>query len=175
MSFSRAYFYFAMVVCLGAIQGCATPANTAAMTVIEKPSKINEKLRQSIIIDSVAGGRETNPLWTSQVGTNGFRGALEGSLLSAGYLASNPSRAKYRLSANLLELNQPMVGLTLDVKSNVLYQLKDDSGGVRGIPVSAVGVAGFSDAALAFERLRIANERSIYENIKELLRQLSEQ
>ncbi|MDD5364687.1 MAG: hypothetical protein PHR30_05055 [Gallionellaceae bacterium] len=163
-----------LAIMTGALQGCASPATQQGMTVT--PSMVertNDTFKHAIRIDSVAGGKDTNPLWTSQVGTEDFKKALTDSLGNAGYLASSDDQAKYALSANFLELDQPLIGLTLDVKSSVQYQLKGN-GLDKSIPVRATGTAGFSDAAIAIARLRIASERSILENIKELLRQLAD-
>jgi hypothetical protein len=46
---------------------------------------------------------------------------------------------------------------------------------IEGEGQSATGTATTSDAFVAIERLRIANERSVKENIKEFLRQLPAQ
>ncbi|MDD5248027.1 MAG: hypothetical protein PHY45_03525 [Rhodocyclaceae bacterium] len=164
----------ALIATVAALQGCATPATSQGMTVSSSMvGRTNDDLKHAIRIDGVNGGKNTNPLWTSQVGADGFKQALEGSLGNAGYLATSPDQAKYSLTANLLQLDQPLVGLTLDVASNVQYELTG-SGMDKSIPIAATGSAGFSDAALAFERLRIANERSILENIKGLLKELAE-
>lgn len=71
-----------------------------------------------------------------------------------------------------------MFGLTFDVKSNIVYKLESTDPTTsysKSIPVNATGTATTSDAFVAIERLRIANERSILENIKALLKQLQNQ
>ncbi|MCB5184219.1 hypothetical protein LG201_03270 [Methylobacillus gramineus] len=40
------------------------------------------------------------------------------------------------------------------------------------LPIKATGTATFSDAAVAIARLRIANEKSIQNNIAEFIKQL---
>jgi hypothetical protein len=152
--------------------GCATPATSQAMTV--KPglaAPVNPRLKGAVAIDDVKGGKETNPLWTSQVDAAGFRKALSDSLAIAGYLAPDPGSAKYKVSADLRSLDQPLVGFTLEVKSNVHYEIAG-VGAPRAYDVQATGTASPSDAFVAFERLRIANERSVMENIKEFLNRL---
>ena len=76
------------------------------------------------------------------------------------------------LSAKLFKLDQPMFGLTLDVKSNVIYEVAGQ-GVTKSYPVNSTGTATFSDAAIAVQRLRLSNERSILENIREFLKQLA--
>ena len=154
------------------LTGCATPANPQAMIVNPDASIApNEKLKGMFAIGSIIGGQDTNPLWTSQVDNKSFGEALRGTLAAFGYLASDPASAKHRIDANLMSLAQPLFGLTFDVQSNVQYVvITGDS--KKEYLVSASGVATFSDSALAIERLRIANEKSIKENITQFLRRL---
>lgn len=162
------------VLILGIVQltGCATSATSQAMTVQPQTTSIvNPKLKNSIRVDAVNGGKDTNPLWTSQVDNAGFKKALEDSLAIAGYLAAANTSPPYTLSADLKELDQPLFGLTFDVKSSVVYKLSGN-GATKDYPVNATGTASVSDAFVAIERLRIANERSIQENIKALLKEL---
>jgi hypothetical protein len=153
--------------------GCATSATPQAMTV--KPGStaaVNPKLKGAVKLGEITGGKETNPMWTSQVDNSSFKKALQDSLAISGYLATDPAQAKYAVSANLATLDQPLMGFTLDVKSNVAYQLTGP-GVSRAYPVNATGSATMSDAFAAVERLRISNERSVLENIKEFINQLA--
>jgi len=153
--------------------GCATAARPDAMTVkLDTGTAVSARLKGAVALGQVSGGESTNPLWISQVDNDGFKKAFEASLTSYGYLATNPASAKYTVAAKLLKLDQPMFGLTLDVKSNVVYELSG-AGASKSYPVNATGSATFSDAPLAFERLRLSNERAILENIREFLKQLA--
>jgi uncharacterized lipoprotein YajG len=155
------------------LSGCATPATSQAMTV--KPgttAAVNPKLKGAVKVADVTGGKETNPLWTSQVDNAGFKKALSDSLAISGYLAPDASKAKYSVSAELMELEQPIIGFNFDVKSNVNYKLAGPAS-ARAYPVKATGTATVSDAFVAIERLRIANERSVLENIKQFVNELS--
>lgn len=155
------------------LAGCATPATSQAMTV--KPgavAAVNPKLKGQVAVADVKGGKETNPMWTSQVDAAGFRKALTDSLAVSGYLAPDAASAKYKVSADLVALEQPLFGLTFDVKSDVKYQVSG-TGAPRDFVIKATGTAGTSDAFVAVERLRIANERSVMENIKEFLNRLA--
>lgn len=155
------------------LAGCATSAAPQAMTVKAGDAAVaHPKLKGAIRLAEVTGGKETNPMWTSQVDGASFKRALEDSLANSGYLATDPAKAPYVVSAKLAELDQPLVGFTLDVKSNVAYQLTGP-GVSRTYPVNAVGSATVSDAFVAVERLRISNERSILENIKAFINQLA--
>jgi len=153
--------------------GCATSATSQAMTV--KPgatASVNPKLKGAVALGDVSGGKDTNPLWTSQVDTAGFKKALQDSLAISGYLATDPAKATYKVSADLKSLDQPIMGFTYDVKSNVDYKVSGPKG-VQPYGVKATGTATVSDAFAGVERLRIANERSVMENIKDFINQLA--
>lgn len=155
------------------LTACATPATHEAMTVAQSdlPVQLNEALKGTIYVGSVSGGEETNPLWTSEVDAASFKQALEGSLQVAGYKGVEAD-GNYRLDANLQELHQPHFGMTFDVVSNVEYRLTR-KGQVKVFPVTATGTATVSDAFVAIERLRLANEKSMKENIRIFLEQVS--
>jgi hypothetical protein len=160
----------AVVIQLG---GCATSATSQAMTV--QPAAVaalNPKLKGALRVDEVSGGKDTNPLWTSQVDNAGFKKALTDSLAITGYLAQDPAQARYSVDATLVSLDQPVFGLTYDVKSEVNYKLTGPTRS-QSFPVRATGTATTSDAFVGVERLRVANERSIMENIKAFIQQLA--
>jgi hypothetical protein len=158
------------------LTGCATPATQQAMSVSTQdvPTTFNANLKGQVAVVNVTGGKETNPMWTSQVDAQSFKAALDKSIAIAGYKANDPNQAKFSVDANLQELNQPMFGFTFDVVSTVLYTVTGD-GKQQQMPVTATGTASTSDAFVGMERLRIANERSIKENIKLFLQRLSDQ
>lgn len=165
-----------LIILVAILAGCATPASQQAMSVSlqDVPASLNANLKGQVIVNSVTGGKDTNPMWTSQVDAQGFKGALDKSIAIAGYKANDASKAKYSIDANLQSLDQPVFGLTFDVVSTVLYTVSGDNK-QRQIPITATGTASTSDAFIGVERLRIANERSIKENIKLFLQKLSEQ
>lgn len=161
-----------LVLCVAELTGCATPATSQAMTVQPQAATVvNPKLKSAIRVDTITGGKDTSPLWTSQVDNEGFKKALVDSLAIAGYLTPANATAPYTLSAELKELDQPLFGLTFDVKSSVEYKLSGN-GSTKNYPINVTGTATPSDAFIGIERLRIANERSIQENIKALLKEL---
>ena len=155
------------------LTGCATPAKPQAMVVqprVDAPV-LSDSLKSSFFVSNVSGGKGTNPLWTSKVGNAEFKEALEKSLAIAGLLASSDSAAKYKVSAILKELKQPFIGATFKVDSDVEYQISGENG-IQTIPIKAQGVATMGDSWVGVSRLRIANEKSINENIKAFLKRL---
>ena len=74
----------ASTVLLALLAGCATPAAVSNMSVYTTQRTAPAALKNAIAVADVTGGRETNPLWVSQVGSDAFPRALEDSLANAG-------------------------------------------------------------------------------------------
>lgn len=173
----RAHGHFAVAVLLVALGACASGARTNEMVVradasprLDEPSP----LHRSIALGRVDGGEETDPWWTSEVGTGEFREALRLSLEEHGYLAGDPAAAPYELSAVIVEVKQPGSSYTITVDSFVRYKLRQASGQtvifddvVRGSHTATV-----EDAFVGMERLQITNEGAMRDNIAALLARL---
>jgi len=157
---------------LSSLYGCATGANSGAMSISpsDMPTSANAELKGKAGVRNVGGGKETNPMLASQVDSNAFKTALSQSLRVAGYETSGVPT--YFVDAELQALSQPMFGLTFDVTSTVRYTV-EGQGKRKIFPITAVGTATTSEAFAGVERLRIANEKSIKENIKKFLNELS--
>lgn len=140
------------------------------MAVAPTPSLIasqGDLGHRSVTSVIVSGGSETNPLWTAQVSNNDLKTALESSLGAAGYLgADGPPMV---VTANMVELNQPLAGFDMSVTSRIQYSVTSAGRVVFNDTVSATGTATLSDAFAGVERLRLANEKSIQENIKQFI------
>lgn len=157
---------------LAIMSGCAAaPANKQAM-IVNPTATINENQKGKFVVNAVSGGKATNPFWTSQVNNENFEAALRESLALSGYSAADSSASKYKVDAELVSLKQPVFGLTFDVVSTVNYKVYGE-GFDKIFPIVATGTATTSDAFVAITRLKIANEKSIQENIKEFIKQLS--
>jgi hypothetical protein len=156
------------------LSGCAAaPANKAAMIVNPEnvTSVIKEEQKGKFIVSAVTGGTATNPFWKSKVSNESFEAALKESLALTS-LAATESGSKYKISADLVSLDQPSFGLTFDVISTVNYKVYGDTF-EKVFSITAKGTATTSDAFVAITRLKIANERSIQENISDFIKQLS--
>lgn len=168
----RVSIVLALAISAAILGGCATSATHQAMTVLPQDNAVvNSKLKSAVRIGTVTGGQETQSMGASQVDNAGFKKALENSLANAGYLALTDIGAPYTLSAELYVLDQPAFGLTFNVRSSVVYKLRGN-GSAKDFQIHATGTATVSDAFPAIKRLRIANERSIFESIKALLKEL---
>lgn len=158
-----------------AVAGCATaakPGNMAVMDASSIPVTESDPGYGKIAIGTVAGGQETNPMWTSEVSAADFETALRYSLQSQGYYSSSAD-APYRLRAQLENLEQPMFGANFTVTSTVLYELEDGDGNVLDEErIRAPHTTRFGEHLYATERLRLANEGSIQANIRQYLQHL---
>lgn len=163
-----------VVFCVTILAGCATPASIDRMSVSLPITKTNQALKNNIGVSDVTGGRETNPMWTSQVSSEGFRSALEKSLENANFLSKIVSAGKYQLTADLTRLDQPFIGLDMTVSSTVRYSLIETKTRkeVYTKVIQVSHTASFSDSLYGPERLKIANEGAIKNNIQALITDL---
>lgn len=165
-----------MLVLLAA---CAQPARVSQMVapnVMAPVAASNPELLDNFTIADVKGGKTTNPMWTSQVDNPEFREALDRSLAFNGVLATTADKAKYAVTAELLELKQPLMGFDLTVTSRVKYSVQErgSSAELFGEEITTPYTADFSSSLVAVERLRLANEGAIRESIRNFLTRLGE-
>jgi hypothetical protein len=158
--------------------GCASGATVQGMTAIpvDAPRQaFSAEFRGAIGIGIVTGGEDTNPLWTSEVGNAEFDQALRRSLqIQDLYAGTDDSR--YLLDAHLLDLNQPLMGFATTVTSSVKYRITERATKQTVLEELVVSsyTAQMSDSWYGVERLRLANEGSLRDNIAEFIKRLSE-
>lgn len=171
----RSFATAAAVAGLMGVAACATPSNPAMMSLPATPgltASAGDIGYKSVTTVSVSGGQETNPLWTAEVSNDAFKTALESSLTAAGYMGTEGR--PLTVTAALIELKKPFAGLDLTVTSQVRYTVSSADRSIFDETVSATGTASMGDALMATERLRMANEKSMKENIREFLRRFRE-
>ncbi len=156
------------------LAGCATPAAVEQMAVSLPIIQTNPALKNSIGVAEVTGGRDTNPMWTSQVSSDSFRRALEQSLESAGMFNKIVAGSKYQLTADLTRLDQPMMGFDMTVSSTVRYSLIETKTRkeVYARVIQIGYTAKMSDAFMGAQRLKLANEGAIKANIGSFINDL---
>jgi outer membrane murein-binding lipoprotein Lpp len=158
------------------LTGCAAPARIDQMTAYSTPQQrvAQTALRSNVAVRDVTGGKETNPMWVSNVGNSEFEQALEGSLRDVGLLANGKQAGKYMLIAHLDRIDQPMAGLDMTVTVGVVYSLVERASGkeVLNRRISMPYTATFGSAFAGAERLRIANEGAVRANITKLIEEL---
>lgn len=161
---------------VAAVAACASPAQVGSMVVAPQANSVAvpDGLRKAIYLEAVGGGEETSPMWMSKVSSSGLRDALDFSLAAHTMAAGNADRAQYLLSANLNALDQPVMGFDATVTSSVDYRLleKSTQKEVFREVVTAPYTAKFTDSLMGVERLRLANEGSIKENIRIFIERL---
>jgi hypothetical protein len=160
---------------LAGLSACASAAKPGAMAVaVSQSTLINETsgLHKAIETPAVDGGKETSPLWKSNVSSKDFAEALRQTLAANTMLASDSGR--FKLNAALIELKQPLVGLSLTVTARVKYSLSEAAGGkvIWEKEITTPYTAKMGDAFVAVKRLQLANEGAIRENIKQFVEQL---
>lgn len=165
----------AAVAILGmTVAACSQPARTDAMianvteATVVKP---DSPLKQSMTVASVTGGEETSPLWTSQVGNEGFLEALTLSLQQHTMLAT--SNGVMTLRVTLVELDQPLAGFDMEVTSTVRYVVEHQAQGVVfDETIRHAHLQDFSSAFVGSKRLQLANEGAIRNNISQFIEKL---
>lgn len=172
---SRRVLVSALTLSVVVLAGCATPARVDQMSATGSAQHrtVETPLRNNLAVKDVTGGTETNPMWVSKVSSSDFEKALEASLKSAGLLADRQA-GDFVLTADLMKLEQPFIGLDMTVTSSVRYMVIHRSSGktVFDSMVTTPYTAKLSDALIAMERLKLANEGAIRTNIGELLSRL---
>ena len=153
--------------------GCASPAKMENMTYHPRtPLSYDRSLKNEVGVNSTTGGEKTNPLWTSEISSEAFSGAVKNSLKSQGLLSDN---GRYQLQIKMLKTDQPIFGMNLTVTTKVNYILTDKTNHsiVLNETIEAPYTATVEDAFVAAQRLRLANEGSGRMNIRGLLERLS--
>ena len=167
-------FYLAIIIL--SLQACASAARPERMIPIFG-SSLETTEPTNIVVASVAGGSATNPLWTSQVDSSAFNQALNSSLSAASLqIATAENSSAYVLEASLNRLSQPLISINTSVTSEIFYKVTKqvDGSEVFAETVTATGTASFGEALLGGhdERVRLANEYSIRENIRIFIERL---
>ncbi|MCX7184077.1 MAG: hypothetical protein NTW90_02350 [Nitrosospira sp.] len=161
-----------LLVLVAFISGCAAPARVANMTVEGQPSQriAETPLRNNLAIRDVTGGKETNPMWKSNIGSPEFEQALEGSLRAVGLLAPRQG-GLYVLTAHLEKVDQPYIGVNMTVTAWVRYMVTERATGkeVFDKTLAVPYTASFTDSLYGVERLRLANEGAVRASITQLI------
>jgi len=145
------------------------------MTVSLPVTQTNPALKNNVAVAEVTGGKETNPMWTSQVSSDAFRRALEQSLEVAGMFSKIVSGSKHQLTADLTRLDQPMLGFDMTVGSTVRYSLIETQSRkeVYSRVIQISYTAKMSDAFIGSQRLKLANEGAVKANIQAFINDLT--
>ncbi len=157
------------------LSACASASLPGAMAVdVSKSSMIDTQspLSHAIAAPTVTGGKDTNPMWVSNVSNADFAEALRQTLAANTMLSTD--KARFNLAAQLIQLKQPMMGFDMTVTAHVKYTLTDVTTGkvVWEKEITTPHTATMSDAMLGVKRLQLANEGAIKANIEQLVTEL---
>lgn len=165
-----------IVLAVALLNGCATPANVSGMSAVATAQQriATTPLRSNVAVGDVSGGKDTNPMWTSQVGNSQFEQALEASLRDAGLLAPGKQAGKYTLTAQMEKVEQPLAGFSMTVIATVNYVLVERATGKTVLErrIALPYTAALGDAFLGSERLRLASEGAMKTNIAKIIEDL---
>jgi len=153
--------------------GCAAQASRMVPLEFE----VANKHPHTVSINESVGGKETNPLWTSQISNKAFTEALSNAITQSGVFQSviKGEGADYLLDVTILKYDQPWLGADIDIRMETKWELTNAK---SLVPVFSETFettyrAKLTDALIAAERLQKANEGSVRTNIKEGIRRIS--
>lgn len=156
--------------------GCAAPARIDQMSTSATAQQriAATPMRNNIAVRDVSGGKETNPMWKSNVGNSEFEQALENSLRDAGLLSAGKQAGKYMLTAHMEKVDQPMLGASMTVTVTVNYSLVERASGkeILNRTVNLPYTAAWNSSFIGTERLRLANEGAIKVNIGKIIEEI---
>jgi len=165
---SRAYRLSLALGLLFLVAACAQPARISAMVVNVSAETIVEPdspLHDGVGIAGVSGGKETSPLWKSEVSSQNFEEALRLSLQQ--HTMYTATEGDLTLTVQLEKLDQPIVGFDMEVTSTVKYTVtRQGAGIVFEESIVYAHTQDFSSAPLGVKRLQLANEGAIRNNIR---------
>jgi hypothetical protein len=158
------------------LSGCASPTRVGSMipeAKADQAASSNSPLYRGISLTDVGGGEETDPMWTSEVGSKEFRESLVRTLQLQNFI-SIANDAPFQLKAFIVEVKHPIAGFSLTVDSFVRYTLvrSKDSNIIFDDVLQGTFTATTGDAFVAVERLRLAQEGAMRANISALLDRL---
>jgi hypothetical protein len=168
------------------LAGCATESAPEQMSVaagaVSAPAP-GSRADHSFRIGEISGEGDSSPI-QADVSNSLLHAALAGSLHNLGYLADDPAKAAYSVSADLVDLDRPVVALDpalllvpmdLSVTARIHYVVKPVAGGrpVFDEDVSTTGTATASDAISPAGRVRKANEAAVRLNTVAFLQRLA--
>ncbi|MCV2353559.1 hypothetical protein LNV09_05220 [Paucibacter sp. B2R-40] len=163
-----------------ALAGCGTATDPPSMALSSKESLqmrgwVPDRLRGQISLSPVTGGQPTGSMWGSKVSNLALQESIEESLRATGMLALRPGTGNYQMEVQLIELEQPIIGLNTRVAVTLAYTVVEKRSGtvVYQRRLRSAYVAEFTSAMVdPNERLRLATEGAVRSNVNSMLRDL---
>ncbi len=163
-----------VVICAGFLTGCASPATVQGMR--PKSPTLQNKHPFSVSVQ-VAGGRDTNPIWTSEISGDAFVKAIRESIAESGLFRSviTTGSGDYLLEVIIVNVDKPLIGLDMTVNLTANWKLTHvpSNKTVYQELIPQHYTATIGDAFFGIKRLRLAEEGAARGNIEEGLTRLS--
>ena len=162
------------VACSLLVAGCATPV---ASDRIKAESLTLQNHHPFSVNVSVSGGRETNPLWVSEVSNDAFAQAIRDSISSSGLFRSIVSSGQdYSLAVDITKVSEPGFGIdmTYHLTANWVLTRMADQKIMLQEEVAASHTATMGDAFIGEVRWKLAEEGAARANIEAGLTHISQ-
>lgn len=154
--------------------GCASPTKPTAMVPTEY---VPGKIQPYAVSVSVAGGQETSALGKSNVADADLKVAIEETILKTKAFKQlvKVGDADYELSASIMTVNQPSMGFSFTVKTDIAWKLRKIAGDqiVWRKVIQSEHTTGAGEAFAGVVRLRMATEGAIKNNIELALKDIA--
>ncbi len=163
-----------LLLAVAILSGCASGAVSTNMVPENVQLTNKHPYSVSVLVD---GGKETNPMWASQISNPEFQAAIAETLAKNGVFSTiiKDGNSDYLLEVNITALQQPVIGFSFTVSMSTNWKLtsvKDKKTVMEHIVASSY-TAGMGDSVIGVKRLRIANEGAARENIKDGVNKIS--
>ena len=163
-----------VVMVVGGVSGCASPAKSTAMIV--RDAKIQKQHPYSVKI-VVEGGSSTDPLGFCPVSDEAFAEAVANSIIGLKLFSEvrNNDGEDYLLSIQIFSIEQQPIGFNLTTHVVVGWSLVDVVTGKRVMrkTINSSYTATFGEAFAGAKRIRLATEGSVRKNIEEGVQEIA--
>ena len=171
------------LLCLTACATASSPDQMSVSAGATAQAAPGSRSDHSFRLGAVNGGAQTEAIGLSEVSNDALHAALESSLHNLNYLADDPSKAAYVVSADLVDLDRPVaafdpallfVPIDLTVTVKIHYTVTRTTGGapVFDEVVATTGTGGAGDALTPVGRVRKGVEDGVRLNIAAFVRRL---
>ncbi|WP_323816377.1 hypothetical protein [Cellvibrio sp. NN19] len=156
------------------VTGCASPTKPAAMAPV---NYVPEKTQPYTVSVNVAGGQETSAMGKSNVADADLKTAIEETILKTKAFKQliKVGDADYELSASIMTVNQPSMGFSFTVKTDLAWKLSK-AGAADAVwrkVISSEHTTSAGEAFAGVTRLRMATEGAIKSNIEMALKEIA--
>lgn len=153
-----------LCLAVSACGGGARPEQMASTTDSSFIISKNNRYYKSIAVSAVSGGMKADGLPASAALAEALRRSLD-----SRDLLSESDAANYTLEAKLLSLEQPRSVSDYTVRATIAYTLRKNHTPLLTETILSSGGTGMRDTLSSPDRLRVANETAIKNNIEMFL------